>query len=224
MSIDLAHNQSRVAFGSDQPYRAISSLSVVSCLLAVLSFPALFDWSFGIIPLVGITSGLAASMQIRRRASELTGETFALVGIILSALFLVGGWGRLSYLYATEVPAGYKRISYDDLQSDPARPEGQVPAAAMALNGQRVFIKGYIFPGKQSTHIKQFVLVRDNGTCCFGGNPKLSDMIQVTLRGPLELEYSPVMRQVAGTFRVAPTNGIDGLRGAVYQIEADYLR
>ena len=50
------------------------------------------------------------------------------------------------------------------------------------LDGKKVFIKGYMYPSSQMTGIREFVLCRDNGTCCFGGQPRLTDMIRVKLK------------------------------------------
>ena len=40
------------------------------------------------------------------------------------------------------------------------------------------------------------------GTCCFGGEPKLTDMIEVKLEGSLAIEYARRKRKLAGTFKV----------------------
>ncbi len=93
------------------------------------------------------------------------------------------------------------------------------------LNETRVFIKGYVYPDGQSSNIKQFVLVPDMGTCCFGGQPKLTDMVQVTLKDPHRIRYSYQLRRLAGVFRVSPyKKSIAGLDGVYYQLEADYVR
>ena len=117
------------------------------------------------------------------------------------------------------------RISYERLQPDPGASDQLYPPSAEALDGQKVFIKGFMYPGAQTADIKQFVLCRDNGSCCFGGNPRLTDRISVTLKGPLVLDYSVRMFSVAGTFRVEPGQARDGMPGSVvYLLEADYLK
>jgi hypothetical protein len=63
------------------------------------------------------------------------------------------------------------------------------------------------------------------GTCCFGGQPKLTDMIQVTLQDPLRIRFSLTRRHLGGTFRVdGRFKPISGLRGVYYQLEADYVK
>ncbi len=208
----------------DIQYRTLSSLAVFSLVCGVLSFLALFDLWLGLIPAIGILVGTRALRQIRRLPEELAGTGLAKAGIALSLLLLVTGWVRIGYIYATEVPDGYVRLSYEQLQPDPNVAQQIVPQSALDFDGKRVFIKGYVYPGSQKTGIKKFVLCRDNGDCCFGGEPKLTDMIQVTLADPLSLEYTPRMRRIAGTFHVEPAQASDQLGGVLYHLEADYLK
>lgn len=203
-------------------YRVLSTMAVLSLICGVLSLLALFDLSLGLIPLIGVLVGARALVQIRRRPQDLTGAGLAKAGIALSVLLLVTGWVRIGYIYATEVPDGYMRVSYESLQPD--EPGQQVPQSAIDLDGKRVFIKGYAYPGAQKTGIKEFILCRDNGDCCFGGEPKLTDMIQVTLAEPLAMEYTTSMRRLAGTFRVEPAEASDSLGSVLYHLEADYLK
>ncbi len=205
-------------------YRTLSSLAVFSLVCGVLSFLALFDLTLGLVPAIGILAGTRALRQIHRMPEDFAGAGLATAGIALSLLLLVSGWARIGYIYATEVPDGYLRVSYEELQPDPNTAGQVVPQSALDLDGQRIFIKGYVYPGSQKTGIKQFVLCRDNGDCCFGGEPKLTDMIQVTLTDPLLLEYTPNMRRIAGTFHVEPSQASDQLGAVLYHLEADYLK
>lgn len=227
MSVELE----RPEIGSDvaesyAQYRALSSLAVVSGVLGGLSASALLDWSLFVIPIVGIIAGAVALKRIRANPSEYTGEGFALTGTMLSMTFLIAGASWLSYIYATEVPEGHVRISYDLLQPDSKTPNQIVPPSAQELDGKKVFIKGYVYQpsGGQMTGLKEFVLVRDKGQCCFGGNPKLTDMILVKLRGSLTAEFNMRVVKLAGDFHVSPAAGMHGLGGVVYQLDADYLQ
>jgi hypothetical protein len=125
----------------------------------------------------------------------------------------------------TEVPDGYERISYVELQPDAAEAGQQVPPSALALEGKKIFIKGYVYPGRQKEGIRRFLLVRDQGECCFGGNPKITDRILVELEEPLRLAYTPRMHKLGGVFHVeAQSAAIDNAQGGVfYHLKADYL-
>jgi hypothetical protein len=206
-------------------YRAMSSVAVVSFAFGILSVVSLLNTALGIVPFMGMVLGIRAIRSIRRRPDELTGTAFARAGLGLSLVFLLGSWGVAGFEYATEVPEGYERISYSQLQPGSDQSPDGIPQSALDLNGKQVFIKGYVYPfSLTSTEepLKTFVLVRDNGTCCFGGTtPKLTDMIQVTLTDPLRLTYTPYVHKLAGTFRVDPT-AVNGLGAVLYQLEADH--
>jgi hypothetical protein len=207
-----------------QPYKALSSPAVVSLVLGGLGLLTFVNAGFGLIPLVGVLLGVHAMRSIRDRSSELTGAGIARLGTLLSLVCLVGGWGYHGYVYATEVPEGYQRISYAELQPPDAAPPGTIPAPARQLDGQRVFIKGYVFPGLQTKGIREFVLVRDKGDCCFGGNPKITDRIQVKLESPLTIDFHEGLFRLAGTFHVGVGSASEGLGHALYHLDADHVR
>lgn len=203
-------------------YRALSALAVASLVLGVCSIATFIDWSLALFPIAGILFGVWALVRIRRNADQLTGTKVAQAGLLLCVLGWAGGWSWLTYDYMTEVPPGYERISYAELQADD--PGTPVPSSAKALDGKRVFIKGYVYPGAQMQGIQRFVLVRDNGTCCFGGAmPKLNDMVDVKLADSLRVNYSTGVFRVAGTFRVQPTDA-PGLGQVLYRLDADYVK
>lgn len=205
-------------------YKALSSAAVLSVILGLLSAAALLDWILLGIPLVGILTGFYACRNVRQRSEELTGSGLARAGLALSVLFLFTGAGRLSYIYATEVPENHQRISYAELQPDPDEPDQLMPREALALDGKKVFIKGYPLAGRQMEDIRHFVLVRDKGDCCFGGNPKLTDQIEVVLADPLRLSYEPRLLKLAGTFRIhLPPEGLAPSR-PIYYLEATHLQ
>ncbi len=207
-------------------YRALSTAAVASLMIGLLSCLAILDWSLVTIPLIGIPLSLFALRKVRRHNDELTGEKLALGGLALSVLFLFVGPALLTYEFVTEVPDGYERISYTDLQPDPAVAAQQLPPSATDLEGRKIFIKGFVYPGREKDGIRQFLLVRDQGDCCFGGNPKITDRIQVTLNSKLRgLRFQSRLHKVAGTFHVAPMNKAvgDAKGGVLYHLEADYV-
>lgn len=229
MSTAVLEPDSESTIPADAPdymqYRALCSAAVASLIVGILSLLAfLYPW-FALIPVVGVALGIYGLRKIRANPAELTGEPVAKAGLILSLAFGIGGPAYLAYEYATEVPEWAERISYAQLQPDPAIPEQAVPPAAIALNGKKVFIKGYIYPGENLQHgLKQFVLCADQGDCCFGGNPKVTDRIEVNLADPLTVSYSQKMFRVAGTFRLEPTQAPGGLGAVYYHIDAEYVK
>ena len=207
-------------------YRALSTAAVASLIVGVLSCMAVLDWMLVALPLIGIPLSIYAVVQVKRRSDELAGAALARTGLGLSLLFAVVGPGWLTYDYLTEVPDGYERISYADLQPDPAQAGQVVPPSALELEGKDIFIKGFIYPGREKDGIRQFLLVRDQGDCCFGGNPKITDRIQVTLVGGKRLSFASRLHKVAGKFHVAPLDqAVGGAEGGVlYHLEANYVQ
>lgn len=208
-----------------EAYRALSKGAVLALVMGLLSLTVVLTPLLLCLPLVGIASGVIAWRRIRRYPHELTGRAPAAIGVLLSAVLLVVGVGMHGWIYATEVPEGYQRIAYDDLQPVPEASRLPFSPAALELNGQRVFIKGYVYPDGQQANIKRFVLVADLGTCCFGGQPKLTHMVEVTLRDPHRVEYSFRKRGLGGILHVdRHLKPLSGLGGVYFQLDADYVR
>ena len=205
-------------------YRALSAVAVATLVVGILSLMAFLHPWFAALPVVGLILGGMALLQIRANPEDLTGEPVAKAGLALCLLFGISGPTYQAYVYATEVPAWARRITYAELQPDEAVPGQLIPPSAIALNGQKVFIKGYIYPGQQSDGIKQFVLCRDQGDCCFGGNPKITDRIEVNLAGSQTVAYSSRQFKVAGTFRVELTQTANGLGTIYYHLDAEYVQ
>ncbi len=225
MSVAYKPQASDLPAGAVEQYRVLSSLAVVSFVVGLLSSLILFNWMLGIIPMIGIVCGAWALLRIRSRSDELTGEGIALIGTLLSSLFLMGGWSWAAYEYATELPSDkYMRVSYAQLQPPDDDPQQIPPESAKELDGKWVFIKGYVYPTGQRAGLTHFVLCRDNGTCCFGGKPKLTDMIEVQLQIPLKIDYSPREHKLGGIFRVHTTQSNDVQGSVLYQLEADYVK
>ena len=138
---------------------------------------------------------------------------------------VVGASTLPAYFYVTEVPPVGVRVSFQNLQPTAEAPDLPVSPRALELDGKRVFIKGYVYPDGQQHNIKDFILVRDMGTCCFGGQPPLTHMVAVRLRDPNRIEYSFRKRRLGGVFRVNRNlRPVPGLGGVYFELDADYVR
>ncbi|MFN5756918.1 MAG: hypothetical protein ACK54F_12055 [Planctomycetia bacterium] len=200
-------------------YRALSGTTIAAFVLALLSPLAFLDWWLLVVPLLAFVLGVVALRDIAARPDELTGRPLSLGAIGLSAVAFVGALAYLSWVYATELPEGFSRLNYAALQPLDGDPPTAVPDTARALDGRNVLLKGYMYPGKQQQGITQFLLVRDQGDCCFGGNPKITDRVLVQLRDPKGIPFSPRLTKIAGRFAVRPagTEALDG--GVLYHVE-----
>ena len=81
-------------------------------------------------------------------------------------------------------------LSYDDLALQPKSSLSDLNTQKLQpLSGQRVRIRGFMRPSFEETDLTRFWLARDNQFCCFGPNPKLCDIIRVTLRDGSTTDY-----------------------------------
>jgi len=166
--------------------------------------------------------------RIRREPEVYTGRPLAFIGLLLSAICLVGGVSYGGYVYATEVPDGYTRISFNGMKPDEIQERGgvKVPPEIAALDGKKIFIKGYIRPDSItiSRGIDRFLLVRDNNQCCFGdiSSIKHYDQIDVDMKGSRCVDYKQGVFKIGGVLRVEPKNLDQRPAKPVFSLEADY--
>ncbi len=91
------------------------------------------------------------------------------------------------------------------------------------LKGQRIRIRGYIFPTPVRQGIKQFVLVRDNQECCFGPGAALFDCIIVKMNPGKTATFSARPVTVEGRFQIKEFYLGETIR-AIYQLEGEVVR
>ena len=120
-------------------------------------------------------------------------------------------------------------LSFDGLR-DEVEQRGNllVPRDVQKLDGQKVFIKGFMRADSiQFSHnVREFRLVRDNNQCCFGdlSNVKYFDQVLVSTVGSLSTDYSTGIYRVGGILHIHPENILRGVGYPVYTLEADHLK
>jgi len=206
-------------------YRSLSALAVAALGCGLLSVLVVFGWAMTVFPVVGILLGRAALVRIRRAPEEYSGAALARAGIGLSVFFWVGGSLWLWYVQAKEVPHGYTAVAYEELQGDASTGGRTIPKRALVLNGKKIFVKGFMYPGRQQVDLKQFLISRDNGRCNFCmPNPTPTDLVNVTLTGDLRTDYTTHIVALGGTLRVEQDPEKMARQGMAYHLEADYIR
>ncbi|MFO0011257.1 MAG: DUF3299 domain-containing protein [Planctomycetota bacterium] len=206
-------------------YRSVSRAAVLSVVFGLLG---LFSWYFPevtVLSLAGLVLTLVALRNFKRFPTELSGKPVAIVGGLLSLLMVIASPVRHTYIYYTELPEGYERISFSALKSPMGAPDVP-PDSALGLNGKKVFLKGYIHPTSLASNAsKTFILVPDWATCCFGQQPPLTHMVEVRLSGDQFANKSFRRHSLAGTLQVRPSiKPIEGLQGVFYELEADHFQ
>ncbi len=212
-------------YGQDAPvlYQAINPFSVGSVVLGVVSVLSFFHWGFLILPLTGVLLGVAGLVNLARVEGARVGVYLSCTGIGLSLLLGVGLYGLSVYRYYHTTPPGYLLVDYNLLESDD--PNKPFPDTAYELEGERVFIRGYMYSSRQQTGLRSFVMSRDNGVCAYClPNPKVTDQVFVKLAGDREAAYTTRLIGVGGVFSMKLDDPKRKYGGVVYHIEADYLR
>jgi hypothetical protein len=227
------------------PYRAISRSAVLALLFALIAAPfavltllslypkyggdgvALGFWTAA-VSVFAVALGCAGLASIRRYPNEYTGKWLALIGLALGLVQTTAGISAASYTYMTEVPEGYTRVGFWELRPDPEQPLGvPISQKAIDLHEKQIFIKGYMHPGVASGgRVNHFILVPDMGTCCFGGQPKPYDMIEVFIPDKTSrVAYSTRKIKLAGDFVVGQSRGKTlGLNDVWYHMQVDQVR
>lgn len=196
----------------DFDYRPVPVSAPVAAVLGLLGLSA-FLAAFGLVlAAVGLVVSLIAWRAVTR--TDGGGLWLAVAGLALSLVGLIGGGASHAYAYQTEVPEGHVRLDFTTDISEvavvptAAAPEGELSPVVKALDGTPIFLKGYMYPdpsGKERG-LSRFIFVKDSGECCFGGKPKLTDMIQVSMTGDTADYYGGLV-SVAGTFKLRPVGG-----------------
>lgn len=222
-----SEEQSDTTFSSAEAdvYQSISRSAIASLILGVFGLASFFFIPLLLLPILGLVFAFIAFRAFAKFPEELLGRPIATAGGIICFALVVFAPTYHIYIYMTEVPEGYMRVNFADLTS--LSDEADLPtAAAKELNGEMIFIKGYIHPSSMATVLsKKFVLVPDLGTCCFGGQPPLTHMIEVNLTGDYYARKSYRKQRLAGRLLVnSSLKPIDELKGVFYQLRADILK
>ena len=125
------------------------------------------------------------------------------------------------------------RVSYDDLDllkvlnMEPVTIDAidHMPAWLKGLNGQRIKIRGYMFPTFETEGIERFVLARDNQICCFGRDPKVYDLVQIDLKAGKTTHYIPATRafDVVGRLKLEMVAADDKPFGLYFLEDAEVI-
>ncbi|MBN2296124.1 MAG: DUF4190 domain-containing protein [Pirellulales bacterium] len=213
-------------------YRKVNPFAVTSLVLGVLSFITMFSWFFFVIPVAAIIFGWVALGQMTRRPGQYMGNKLAISGILIAVVFWTFGIAYVVFVAGAEVPIGYTRVTFTQMQPNPDNKGEVVPQEILdlqfdetAMEKKRVFIKGYIYPGRQTIALKQFILVPTQSHCKFCSSQiKSTQMITVKLEGDLQINYRTQLVHVGGKLKVNKAEAARPLGGIPYTIDADYVK
>jgi hypothetical protein len=214
-------------YDSEFTYRPMPVLVPISLAFVFLSLLAGLSDMLLVVPLVGVVLAFLGYYQIARSSGELSGGVLALVSLVLMLLMFMGFGGMHLHSYFTELPDGFQRISFnnDISQKGFGVQDNQlmIHPDVVKLADQKVYLKGYMYPFRNTRDLQTFVLCKDSGECCFGGQPKPTDMILINMNGGKTVNYlDKRLVGVAGTLRIEPKFDESGLN-PIYQLDCDFF-
>lgn len=227
-SVEAANHKMRDDKPHHLQYRTVSKAAVISIVFAILGILAFLFPAFVLLPFLSICFGFAALFNFKRFPDQLSGRNGTQIAMLASAVILVASIANHAYIYATEVPEGYQRISFYDLNPKP-NSENIFSKKSANYDGEKVFLKGYVRPGLKEKRLKKFILVGDFGSCCFGGDPKITDVVAVTIENEDEyVNYGYRLRRIGGEFKLHKKRPKvvqeKDLPYVIYEIKADHIK
>ncbi|MFN9985990.1 MAG: hypothetical protein ACK52S_10600, partial [Pirellula sp.] len=146
-------------YEDDYGYRSVSRAAVLCLVFALMGLLSWYSPLLLLLPAVALFFGLIAFGNLKRYPTELSGRPVAVTGILIALLTLAVCPAKHAYIYYTELPEGYERISFAALKSPVGAPDIP-PMSALELDGKMVVVKGYIHPTSLSSNsAKSFILV-----------------------------------------------------------------
>jgi len=208
-------------------YRPMPPLVPVSMGFVCLSLLSGLSDLLLIIPLIGVVLAFIAYYQVSRSEGGLSGGGIAIGSLVMMLAMFMGFGAMHLHSYATEVPDGFFRISFgNDISAkglEVLNDRIGVHPDVAKLADKPIYLKGYMFPFKQTRGLKSFVLCKDSGECCFGGQPKPTDMILINMVDGAKVDFHEKrLVGVAGTLRVEPVYDESGLN-PIYQLDCKYF-
>ena len=206
---------------ADFDYSPVSPWGMVALAIGMTGLSA-FLGVYGIgIAFMGVVVGLAAMVQIRGAHGMVRGMAVAVAGFAISTVCLGGGIASQIYHYRTECPEGYLRVNFPQEISERQfvyyGTQKRLHPEVAPLIEQKIFIKGFMWTTQQDTDLTRFILLKDNGECCFGGSPQPYDMMQVEMVDGTTVDGHTGLVSVAGVLRANIAAGKDE---AVYLVDA----
>lgn len=204
-------------------YRPTPVLVPIGLALAVVSAFALLGAIGIVIAFIAVVVSLSGLLVIARSEGMYGGRVMGIIAFVVSLTFGMLGVVSQVYAFNTEVPEGYTRVSFarDVSAKGFVFEDGKYalhPDVA-ALIEKNIFLKGYMYPQRQKEGLRQFLLLKDTGECCFGGQPKPTDMILIKMKQEKGARYRTGRVAVSGTLKLTKDRTPEGLQ-PIYALEA----
>ena len=181
-------------------------------------------WTF--VCLAAGALGLLTLVKIRKTEGAFSGAKTAATGVVLGGVAALCNIGVAALLVSTEVPDGFQSVNFTtDISQKGFSEKNSLHPDIAAMNGKPIYLRGFMYRGKQRLGLNSFVIVKDNQQCCFGRQPNQSDMVEVFLPPGETFDLELGLTGVAGTFRTSNIRSQSDLQfRPIYRIDADFCK
>jgi len=188
---------------ADRSYLIFNIMAIVAFAISVFSPLTFLNWWLFPIPLVAIILGIISLQKTINSPSEIGGFHFAVAALIIATVLggVCTGWSY--WIDSKRVPRGYIFVDFNEMLHDPKTKKLPEKIVQLGREQRKVYIKGYMYQGKQMSGIRNFILVRTLAHCKFCSpeqNP--TDMIDVYLVGGKTVNYRTTPVYVGGVLHV----------------------
>lgn len=203
---------------------ALACLGPIWHLAEGVSPLSIVAWTF--VCLAAGTLGLLTIAKIRKTEGAFSGTKTATTGVVLGGVAALCNIGVTALLVTTEVPEGFRSVNFtSDISQKGFGAQNELHPEIAAMNGKKIYLRGFMYRGKQRLGLNSFVIVKDNQQCCFGRQPNQSDMIEVFLPAGETFDLELGLTGVAGTFRTSNTRSQSQLQfRPIYRIDAELCK
>jgi hypothetical protein len=170
--------------------------------------------------------GLLTLSKIRKTEGAFSGAKTAAIGVVLGGVAALSNVGVAALLITNEVPDGFAAINFtSDISQKGFGEDNVLHPEIVAMNGKKIYLRGFMYRGKQRIGLNSFVIVKDNLQCCFGRQPNQSDMVEVFLPAGETFDLELGLTGVAGTFRTSNARSQSELQfRPIYRIDAEFCK
>ncbi len=154
---------------------------------------------------LGASSASTNSLEAQLLATSVTAS-----GQLALSFELLAGFPYRVYEYYAEGVSGRPLLKSDDT----------IPEAIRRLDGRKVIVRGFVLPLRtRQGRVTEFLLLKDQGTCCFGAQAQINHFVRVTFRAGRTFE-SGQPYAVSGRLSVGETY-VQGYLTGIYQLDAE---
>ena len=208
---------------AQRSYLNFNIMAIGAFVLSILSALTLLNWRLVPIPVVALILGGISLRKTVNSPQEIGGFHFAAASLLIATVLGGGGTWWNYRVDSRRVPVGYTFVDFEEMQHDHKTMKLPEKIVNLGKEKRKIYLKGYMYQGRQMSGIRDFVIVRTKEHCKFCSpqqNP--TDMIDVHISTGKTINFKTTPIYVGGVLYVDET-AIS--RGTLpYFIDADIVK